>query len=206
MGDHPVRAAGEALPAGSRVIEVRVPEVRHLFNEIDPSPFHDRDLDPRAEAFIVDSARDLPTSATLALRVLLERSLNLEADALVLQKATRAYFMQRSSARQRELRDLFRRGRLSLVIALLFLAMVIVIGDVVVAWMPTSRVVSLVREGLIIVGWVAMWRPLEVFLYDWWPIRGEVRLYDRLARMPVRVESTEPTISEAEQGTTPGRR
>lgn len=154
----------------------------------------------------MDSARDLPTSATLALRVLLERSLNLEADALVLQRATGAYFVQRASVRQRELRDLFRRGRISLVIALIFLAAVIVIGDVVVAWVPAARWISLVREGLVIVGWVAMWRPVEVFLYDWWPIRGEVRLYDRLARMPVRVESTEPTISEAEQRTTPGRR
>ena len=25
-------------------------------------------------------------------------------------------------------------------------------------------------------GWVALWRPMEIFLYDWWPIRGEVRL------------------------------
>jgi hypothetical protein len=32
-----------------------------------------------------------------------------------------------------------------------------------------------------------MWRPLEVFLYDWWPIRADARLYDRLAVMPVRI-------------------
>ena len=30
-------------------------------------------------------------------------------------------------------------------------------------------------------GWVAMWRPLEVFLYDWWQIRAEARLFDRLS-------------------------
>ena len=43
------------------------------------------------------------------------------------------------------------------------------------------------RESLLIGGWVAMWRPLEVFLYDWWPIRAEARLFDRLAAMPVRL-------------------
>jgi hypothetical protein len=32
-----------------------------------------------------------------------------------------------------------------------------------------------------------MWRPLEIFLYDWWPIRNEARLSDRLAAMPVRI-------------------
>jgi hypothetical protein len=32
-----------------------------------------------------------------------------------------------------------------------------------------------------------MSRPLEIFLYDWWPIRTETRLLDRLAAMPVRL-------------------
>ena len=43
------------------------------------------------------------------------------------------------------------------------------------------------EEGLLIGGWVAMWRPLEVFLYDWWPISAEARMFDRLAAMPVRL-------------------
>jgi hypothetical protein len=29
--------------------------------------------------------------------------------------------------------------------------------------------------------------PLEIFLYDWWPIRAQRRLYERLRRMTVRV-------------------
>lgn len=33
-----------------------------------------------------------------------------------------------------------------------------------------------------------MWRSLEVFLYDWWPIRAEGRLFERLSRMPVKIE------------------
>lgn len=153
----------------------------------------------------MDSARDLPSTAGLALLVQLERTADRLADAQVLQKATRAYFAQRSLARQRELRDLFRRGRLSLLIALLFMGVVTVIGDAAVTWLPTSRWMAFARDGLVIVGWVALWRPLEVFLYDWWPIRGEVRLYDRLARMPVQVESTGGSLTEAELGTTPGR-
>jgi hypothetical protein len=36
----------------------RVAELRQLFNAIDPSPFRERDLDPRAEEFIVEWARD----------------------------------------------------------------------------------------------------------------------------------------------------
>jgi len=42
-----------------------------------------------------------------------------------------------------------------------------------------------------------MWRPMEIFLYDWWPIRAEGRLFGRLAAMPVRIAYTKDTASEA---------
>ena len=41
-------SAGDTIPTQCRVIEVRVAELRQLFNAIDPSPFRERDLDPRA--------------------------------------------------------------------------------------------------------------------------------------------------------------
>ena len=46
-------------------------------------------------------------------------------------------------------------------------------------------------------GWVAMWRPMEIFLYDWWPVRAEARLSDRLTAMPVRIAYTSDASSEA---------
>jgi hypothetical protein len=45
----------------------------------------------------------------------------------------------------------------------------------------------ILRESVLIGGWVAMWRPLEIFLYDWWPILAEARLFDRLSVMRVQV-------------------
>lgn len=62
-GEVPPRSfAGDALPRDGRVIEIRVTELRQLFNAIDPSPFRRRDLDPRAEEFIVAWATDLPSA------------------------------------------------------------------------------------------------------------------------------------------------
>ncbi|MCC7009815.1 MAG: hypothetical protein IT184_13495 [Acidobacteria bacterium] len=181
-------AAGDALPPEAKVIEVRVGELRQLFNAIDPSPFRERDLDPRAEEFIVDWARDYPHDAALALRVHLERGAGLADEAALLRDAVHEYFHQRAIEAQRRLRDLFRRGRISLVIALCFLAASTAAGDVLADSFGESRLADVLREGFLIGGWVAMWRPLEVFLYDWWPIRADVRLFRRLSRMPVRLD------------------
>jgi hypothetical protein len=32
-----------------------------------------------------------------------------------------------------------------------------------------------------------MWKPMEIFLYDWWPIQAKATLADRLSVMPVRI-------------------
>jgi len=80
-------AAGDPLPAGCDApIEVRVPELRSLFNAIDPAPFNDRDLDPSAEAFIVNWSKDLPRDAPLALLVHLDRPSDLAEAAAVLRE------------------------------------------------------------------------------------------------------------------------
>jgi hypothetical protein len=190
-------SAGDTIPTQCRVIEVRVAELRQLFNAIDPSPFRERDLDPRAEEFIVEWAGDLPRDARLALLVHLERSAGPADEAPLLGESVHEYFKQRALQSRRRLRELFRRGRISLVIALAFLGASIAAGNAMANFLRETGFAAVIREGLLIGGWVAMWRPLEVFLYDWWPIRAEARLFDRLSAMPVRIEYRETTTSDA---------
>lgn len=185
MDDKP--SAGDPITPNCAVIEVHVGELKQLFNSIDPSPFRNKDLDPQAEDFIVGWAKELPYDVTLALVVDLDRQAGLPDEAAVLRDSIHEFFRQRAEAYRRRLRDLFRRGRTSLLIGLTVLAGAIALGDFLANLMKASRIGEIVRESLTIGGWVSMWRPLEVFLYDWWPIRNEARLSDRLAAMPVRI-------------------
>jgi hypothetical protein len=193
----PRSSAGDTLPQRCQVIEVRVAELRQLFNAIDPSPFRQRDLDPRAEEFIVAWATDLTADKPWALLVHLERPAGRVDEAAILRESIHEYFGQRVVASRRKLRELFRRGRISLVIALAFLATSIAVGDAVAGYLGESRLSEVIREGFLIGGWVAMWRPLEVFLYDWWPIRAEGRLLQRLSTIPVRIEYKGVSRSDA---------
>jgi len=177
--------AGEAAPR-SGDIEVHVAELRQLFDAMDPSPFHDRDLDPTAAEYIVGWARELPRHAPLALVVHLDRSAGLPDEAALLGDAIRQFFSGRSTAARRRLKALFRSGRLSLAIGLAFLTAAFVASQLI-GRLQVNSFGALLREGVLIGGWVAMWRPIEIFLYDWWPIPAEARLYDRLAAMPVRI-------------------
>jgi hypothetical protein len=180
-------ADGDAFPPGTRVMELYLTEARQMYHSIDPSPFRERDLDPSAEEFIVGWARELPRDAPLGLRITLAGSAGDAEEPAILREAIHRFFAQRSVASAQRLRRLFEVGRTSLLIGLVVLGALFLIGGLVVRWTGDGAFGALLRESLLIGGWVAMWRPLEIFLYDWWPIRADRRLFDRLSAMPVRV-------------------
>ena len=96
-----------------------------------------------------------------------------------------------------------RRGWISLAIGATFLSLALTLSAALAQWAPAGTPLAVVREGLTICGWVAMWRPLQIFLYDWWPVLGEQRLYDRLQAMPNLI-LLDPQAPPPRPGQTPG--
>jgi hypothetical protein len=179
-------------PQGAAVLEMRLGEVRQIFDSMDPAPFRERDLDPKATDYIVEWAEEVPRQQPLALVVRVSRPVDAPSAETVLGDAVREYFRRRAVAKRRELAQLFRIGRVSLVIGLAFLGMAIAAGEALAALISKESWGGIARESLVIGGWVALWRPLEIFLYDWWPLRARARLYDRLAAMQVSLHRMEP--------------
>jgi hypothetical protein len=177
---------GDAIPPDCELIRVRVTELRLLFNPIDPSPPAEKDLEARAEEFILAWARSVRRDAQLALQVDVDKPSPSE-EAEPVGAAVHEFFRQRALSSGRTLARLFWVGRSSLIIGVAFLAVAVTVASLVDRALGNRPVGALIRETLVIGGWVAMWRPLEIFLYDWWPIRAEQKLYERLSLMPVRV-------------------
>jgi hypothetical protein len=166
-------------------IEVFVDRIEQLFNSMDPSPFHERDLDDDAEEFIVSWAQEFPRRDPVSL-VIHVNQLPGQPDAQHLfETAVHHYFAYRAKLKRRELRHLLNEGRTSLIIGLAFLAACMLTSQLLRGQVGTLPIV--LREGLIIAGWVAMWRPMEIFLYEWWPLLRRGCLYQKLSRMHVEV-------------------
>lgn len=166
-------------------IQLRLRDLAQLFNSMDPSPFHERDLDADAEEFIVGWAQEHPKDRELELEIYVNELPSREKTDGV-EESLQHYFRMRSEAKEREFRRLMRRGRVSLAVGLLFLGSCFFLSELV-AKLGYGTASEVLRESLTIGGWVAMWRPLEIYLYDWWPLRDERRLLERLARVRVRL-------------------
>ena len=169
------------------VIELQVDKVGQLFNTLDAMPFREKDLDREAEEYIVGWARELPRKAPIRILVHMPAAEASGDHAQMLGHAIGRYFSYRADTLSKELKELFRIGRYSLCVGLVMLAICITGGRIIVRATWSGEFGALFNEGLIILGWVANWRPIEIFLYDWWPIIRNRNILRRLAKAEIVV-------------------
>jgi len=161
-------------------IEISLGRLQQLFNSLDPSPFHDRDLDHDAEEYIVGWAEEISLRLPLRLVIHLPRDQMASVDQTALERAVHNYFAYQQQQSQRRLRLLFHDGRIALAVGVAFLFACILIRQLAFSLGPGTASEG-IAEGMLIAGWVAMWRPLDILLYGWWPVRRRSRVFGKLA-------------------------
>jgi hypothetical protein len=172
-----------------RVIEIRLEQFRQLFNSLDPSPFRERDLDERAEEYIVSWARELPAREPIQIVVHLPQA---EAEAAAdhgIQMAISHYFQDRAEMAAREVREELRLGRRYLWVGLPILAGCLALSQIARQVIEAEGLAYLAQESLIIFGWVACWKAIETLLYEWLPVKRRLDLFRRLAVAEVVVRA-----------------
>ena len=40
-------------------------------------------------------------------------------------------------------------------------------------------------EGFLIAGWVSLWHPIEILLYEWWPFSRQIHMHESIMRMEI---------------------
>jgi hypothetical protein len=158
-------------------IRVRVASVAAFFNTIDPSPLEQRSLNVEVADWIEEWAEDLPVRAPVVIEVFIDAGSDEDQRAAV-RSAVHSHFEYRAWQTARSLHKLLRDGRFSLAFGV---AALVVFNTAARLIDKNHAVWGIAHEGLLVIGWVAMWRPLEIFLYQWWPMRRERRACQRLS-------------------------
>lgn len=171
---------------GRSCIDLKVRFSRQLFDTRDPAPFRERDLDAAAVDYLLAAAQEIPRKHPLAIVVTVseEPAPRLSPDVIV--EAVRGHFTHEAGQVERRLREHVRRGQMILGVGLTVLVVFLTLAEFTTS-LPEGPLREILREGFVITGWVAMWRPLEVLLYDWWPHIDERRRIRRILEAPVSI-------------------
>ena len=167
---------------GKACIDIHVKSSKQLFDLRDPAPFRERDLDPSAADYLMASLREIPRREPVRISLFISGEPgDFELPEGVLIDAIRAHFAYERTLVEGKIREHFRRGRQLFAVGLFVLTLLLTLArlsDRLAT--PLGHVYAIAKEGLVITGWVAMWRPLEVLLYDWWPLFEKRRWIDKL--------------------------
>lgn len=162
-------------------IDMRLHRLDQLFDSLDPAPFREKSLDRNAEAWLLDCVAELQGPAPLTIRVVGPESMAphvlMAGDAI---RARFALLAEQAMRRHRRRKRVYWRV---LVVGLLVLAASLLLRSLLDA--NGNGLGQIVAEGLLILGWVALWRPVEVVLFEHWEQREQRRLLQRLAAAEV---------------------
>jgi hypothetical protein len=185
VGRHRGRRTGSAA-----TVSIHVRELAQLFNSLDPSPFWDRDLDRAAAEFIEDEFRDKQSAEIWHLHVHVQEGGTSPTD---LQTAIETYYGRLANSARLALREHLWMGQLALFggLAIFLLSM----GARGILSGMVSHLPPILDEGLIILAWLALWRPAEALIYGWVPFYRNRRLFERLAGVRVFVRVSAPAAA-----------
>jgi hypothetical protein len=167
---------------GEHCVDVRVSSIEQLFDNRDPAPFRERDLDPDLAEYLLDAGEDLADEHRFRIVVWLDQPCRPGE----VEQAVRSHF-EELIARNKRLRSR-RIGQITLVLAVVLVVVLLAVSQFVETLVP-GNIGNGLKEGLVIFSWVVMWRPVETLIYDWIPARRERSIAAKLLGAPIDIRT-----------------
>jgi len=181
-------------------IDIRIQRADQFFDTLDPSPFHEKALSRDTEDYIVGYAGEYGGAEPL--RLIVHAPLSIEPQAVEVICAIHAHFQFAYEHCRRQYRRRMRIGRTLLVVGVAVLVTALLLRALLGA-LGERPMFAAIGEGLLILGWVAMWRPVEILLFERFENHQNRALLQRLAQIPVTFEFD---VSEPERSESSGER
>lgn len=178
-------------------IDIPLNDIRHLFLEPDCDPFQDRKLTVSGLEYAIKQLRMKPLPEKVQLNLFLAKG-SKDTDLDDVKSALARHCLSIVKEQEEEscylnwqIESNFKRALLP------FIIMIIVSGLVMYHLMDDrSRIVQILlvflNNCVIIMGWVLLWIPIEMYLYEAPRVKREIALYRLLADAQIRIEREKP--------------
>ncbi len=144
-----------------------------------------RMLSPDAEELIIEEATTASSKDHFHLKIHLHKAEISRKDEI--SSAIHHHFTYRREKSEKQLKRVLQLGWRSLLISIVFLGLLVSLTLVIIKLLPEGGLSITFREILIILGWVALWRPADLLLYEWRPFKREVNLFRKLEQCKLEI-------------------
>jgi len=170
---------------GEYCIDVKIQQIKQLYNEKDPAPFRERDLDVHFVEYIVSSYEEFSIKTPLKLVLHVAGDVLDESQRVDIKKSIYDFFRYEKILQKKKLKKIIKRGQFFLFLGIMGLLICLFLSELVIFYFPETKFGNFVSHGFIIAAWVALWRPIELILYDWWPCLDKIRIFNKLTNTQV---------------------
>lgn len=203
LGKKLTRKDGYRIEDGKTCVDLVVEDINQLFDERDPAPFLQRDLDEDAVDFIVSSIQEFPLKHPTKLQIYFSnrkvgRTKKKEITNEEITTAIRNYFKHYAEITSKKLTKLLKDGRTSLFMGAIVVTGCLLLGENLARFDGVTPV-RLFRAGIEIAGWVALWRPIEVLLYDWWSLYEKRKMLEKIASIEISLTDQKVNVTTTDQ-------
>jgi hypothetical protein len=161
---------------GAYFIEIAISTLEDFFDQLDPAPHDERDVEPRICQRIMEQIIVFPPKASV--KFLIHIPKRLKNKESVMRNALQHHFEHELLDSRLHLKRRLMKGRITFLAASMIFVTAMTLSSLLEQ--SDSMLLYIVAEGLYIGGWVSLWHPIQTLLYEWLPLSQHEKTYKRL--------------------------
>ncbi|RJQ17226.1 hypothetical protein C4573_04205 [Candidatus Woesearchaeota archaeon] len=165
-------------------VDIAADSLDELFAKHDPSPLHQRDLNPRIASELAEQIVFFPHRHKV--KTVLHMNKKLQKHEQDIRTAFHHHFEFEYLDNQLHLDRRVIKARRILLFAFFIFISLIALSFLIQHYFPDSVFWHIVSESLFVGSWVTLWHPIHLLLYEWIPLHENKKNFKRLMEMELQ--------------------
>ena len=169
-------------------IELRISHPIQFYNLLDPAPNDEKEINKATESYIMDSLENMPNDKSSSAKIVLYLEQTLYDNEEIrtdMEQAIHSHFALRLCTTNQKYKLAMSKGRRYLARGMIFLLTCLILSSVVTSIYNQNDIIYAIGQSFVVIGWVALWKPVEFYLYDRHDILDEKKMLRRLEKITV---------------------
>lgn len=167
-------------------IDIYIRSSNEIFKQFNFSSPMGKVLRGDIESYIYESIKDFPENKKVILKVHMLTAI--EKESAWVAEAIQKHFHLKLEENDRLVKRKFSHWCGNMIIGILFLIFCLMLVQLLDS-LQDLNAVKIIKESLMIIGWVAIWEPTTFILFQWRGIKKSRSYYRRICSMPVFIEN-----------------